>query len=299
MANWANILNEVREKGGTCDIVRRRHLSELGDYVDRNVVAYYSGWLQKPIKGRSIALTDSDKTGFMNVLHNLDNSKGLDLILHTPGGETAATESLVDYLRSEYGNNIRAIIPQIAMSAGTMIACACKEIIMGTQSSLGPIDPLYMGLPAHGIIEEFEKAKKEIKEDQKNTLVWRPILEKYRPTLIGECKKGIEWAEEMVGEWLKTGMFAEEIDTEEKISTIIKELGDHALTLSHARHLSLLKCKEMKLKVVNLAEDKELEDKVLSVHHAFMITFNQTPAIKIIENHEGDTYAQALKKING
>ena len=77
----------------------------------------------------------------MTVIHQLDRDKGLDLILHTPGGDTAATESIVDYLHNMFGNNIRAIVPQLAMSAGTMIACSCKEIIMGLQSSLGPIDP--------------------------------------------------------------------------------------------------------------------------------------------------------------
>ena len=80
----------------------------------------------------------------MTVVHKLDKQKGLDLILHTPGGETAATESLVDYLRSIFGTDIRAVIPQIAMSAGTTIACACKEIVMGKHSSLWPIDPMFL-----------------------------------------------------------------------------------------------------------------------------------------------------------
>ena len=77
----------------------------------------------------------------MSVIHGLDKSKGLDLFLHTPGGDVGATESLIDYLHDSFGGDIRAIIPQIAMSGGTMIACSCKEIIMGKQSSLGPIDP--------------------------------------------------------------------------------------------------------------------------------------------------------------
>ncbi|MCI0456868.1 MAG: hypothetical protein L0Z62_07815 [Gemmataceae bacterium] len=36
---------------------------------------------------------------------------------------------------------------------------------MGKQSSLGPIDPQYGGLPAHGIVEEFKRAYEEIKLD--------------------------------------------------------------------------------------------------------------------------------------
>ena len=41
---------------------------------------------------------------------------------------------------------MRAFIPQISMSAGTMIAMSCREIIMGEQSSLGPIDPQMGGI---------------------------------------------------------------------------------------------------------------------------------------------------------
>jgi membrane-bound ClpP family serine protease len=57
-----------------------------------------------------------------------------------------------------FGTNIRAIIPQMAMSAGTMIALSTREIIMGKHSNLGPIDPQIAGIPAHGVIEEFNRA---------------------------------------------------------------------------------------------------------------------------------------------
>lgn len=32
----------------------------------------------------------------MTTIHGLDRTKGLDLVLHTPGGDLAATESLVE-----------------------------------------------------------------------------------------------------------------------------------------------------------------------------------------------------------
>jgi ClpP class serine protease len=46
-----------------------------------------------------------------------------------------------------------------------MIACACREIVMGLHSSLGPIDPQMNGIPAHGVVEEFQQAADEIKAD--------------------------------------------------------------------------------------------------------------------------------------
>src|SRR6266702_5473539 len=155
MPSWKALIDEVNAAGSTFDVLRRKYLLKLHEFTGRNVIIYYSGWLQKGEKDipNSLALTldDNDKNGFMAAIHNLDRSKGLDLFLHTPGGSTAATESLVDYLRSMFGTDIRAIVPQLALSAGTMVACACKEILMGKHSSIGPIDPQIGGMAAHGV----------------------------------------------------------------------------------------------------------------------------------------------------
>lgn len=286
MPNWNNILEEIRKRGGTHDVVRREYLSKLHKLTGRNVIVYYSGWLQKPgLLGSDI--NDADKNGFMTAIHQLDRSKGLDLILHTPGGGTAATESLVDYLYSMFNTNIRAIVPQIALSAGTMIACACREILMGKHSSLGPIDPQFGNIPAHGIIEEFKRAHQEIKADPSKIPVWQPIIAKYAPTLIGECEKAIKWSIDMTREWLLRGMLAGKPDAKEKADTILNELVDHSLTLSHARHLSAIKCKSLGLEVGMLEDDQKLQEAVLSVHHALIHTLSSTHAFKIIENHRG------------
>src|SRR6266545_756508 len=166
MGNWNDLLNETNEAGNVHDVVRRKYLLKLSRLTGRNVIVYYSGWLQKgSLQGVPLvefALNDTDKNGFMATIHRLDRAKGLDLVLHTPGGSIAATESLVQYLRAMFGTNIRAIVPQIALSAGTMVALSCNEIILGHHSSLGPIDPQIGGLPAHGIIEEFERARTEM-----------------------------------------------------------------------------------------------------------------------------------------
>lgn len=296
MPNWHEINQEIQEKGSTHDVIRRKYLRQLHELTRRNTIIYYSGWLQKPNMGGT-DVNDEDKNGLMTVVHRLDRSKGLDLILHTPGGETAATESLVDYLRAMFDTDIRAIVPQLAMSAGTMIACACKEIVMGKQSSLGPIDPLYMGLPAHGVIEEFNRAYKEVKSDPAKAPIWQPIIAKYHPTLIGECEKAIDWSREIVKEWLLTGMLQGEEDAETKADEIIQELSDHALTKTHARHLSATKCESIGLKIASLEDDDKLQDAVLSVHHACIHTLTSTAAFKVIENHEGVAFIKIARQV--
>ena len=298
MPDWNQILNEIKASGSTYDIIRRSYLEKLHNKTGRNIIIYYSGWLQKKnVPG--LEVNDADKNGFMTVIHQLDRSKGLDLLIHTPGGETAATESLVDYLRSIFGTDVRAFVPQIAMSAGTMIACSCKEISMGKHSSLGPIDPQFRGIPAHGVVEEFERACEEIKNDPSKIPVWQSILAKYSPSFIGECEKAIEWSTEMVKEWLLTGMFSGRRTKAKiaKVDKIVSELSDHALSKSHARHLSVKKCNEIGLNVIELEDDHILQEAVLSVHHTCIHTLSSTPAIKIIENHIGRAYIQIAQNV--
>ena len=298
MANWKDILNELKEAGSTHDIVRRKYLKKLSSITGRNTIAYYSGWLQKKIKELQgdLGINDNDKNGFMTAIHKLGPSKGLDLILHTPGGEVAATESIIDYLTKKF-DDIRVIVPQLAMSGGTMIACSANKIVMGKQSSLGPIDPQFNGIPAHGILEEFKQAHEEIKKDNSKIAVWQPIIAKYHPTLIGECQKAVTWSEEIARNALSERMLKGKKKKDDIIKKIIEELTSHAITLSHARHLSAEKCAELGLVVENLEDDQKFQDAVLTVHHAFMHTLTSTPAFKIIENHLGTAYIQTMQSL--
>lgn len=287
MANWSELIKEIGQLGSPFDVLRRKYIGELSRYTKRNVICYYSGWLQKPELEAAVAVNDTDKNGLMTTINGLDISKGLDLVLHTPGGDTAATESIVDYLWSKFSGDIRCFVPQMAMSAGTMIACSAREIWMGKQSSLGPIDPQFGGIPAHGVLEEFKRAYDDIVNDPRTIPVWQPIIAKYHPAFLGECEKAITWSTSLVDGWLKRNMLAAEPNRNEIVVNIIRELGDHSVSLAHNRHLSAAKCKEIGLKVYDLESDQKLQDKVLSVHHIYFHTLSSTQAFKIIENQNG------------
>jgi ClpP class serine protease len=166
LPNWNEVLKEIQAEGSKAatalDTVRRTYLSRLFAKTGRNVIAYYSGFLSKP-GILLLDINDEDMNGFMMAVHKLDRTKGLDLILHTPGGSIASTESIVRYLHLMFDKNLRVLVPQVAMSAGTMIACSAREIVLGKQSSVGPIDPQLRGIPAQGVINEFKRALEEYK----------------------------------------------------------------------------------------------------------------------------------------
>ena len=177
MPTWSGILNEILATTKTgqppnFDAVRRKYLIEVQQYTKRNTILYATKWTQADpnIGSNDVSITDEDLQGLMEVIHGL-SSDNLDLILHSPGGVLEAAEAFVCYLRSKF-KNIRVIVPQMAMSAATMIACAADIIIMGKHSFLGPIDPqivvqTHLGtqmVPAQAILDQFELAKKECSE---------------------------------------------------------------------------------------------------------------------------------------
>ena len=257
----------------------------------RNVIVYYSGWLSHDRFIKGLNINDSDKNGFMSMVNGLDKSKGLALFLHTLGGDVGATESIIDYLHDSFNGDIVAIIPQLAMSGGTMIACSCKEIVMGKQSSLGPIDPQFGNVPAEAVIREFEQAKKEVCENPKTAPVWQTLLSKYPPAFVIQCQNARKWSDEILEKSLTYGMFKEsDIEKIEKIKT---ELGSHEATKNHGKHMSLNECIGMGLKIRKMEEDNDEQDLILSIHHACMNFFNKNnSAVKLLANNENKFFIQ-------
>ena len=289
MPNSNRIQDEITKASSPDDQVRRRYLKELHDQTNRNVIVYYSGWLTATRREPAYSISDHDKIGLMSACNGIDRKLGLDLILHTPGGDIAATESIVDYLKQMF-DDIRVVVPQLAMSAGTMIACSAHRILMGKQSSLGPIAPQIGGIPAHGAIEEFTTAMDTARKDPSTIPLLQIIVGKYQPTFIGECQKAITWSENMVGDWLRDRMLHADADADAKIKAILDELGQHSNSLNHARHYSAKQCQDLGLKVEMMEDNQNLQDAILSVHHATMHTISnsaKTPILKIIENHNG------------
>ena len=294
MPNWHDILEELnlhqqehtQAASQTMDRVRRKYLLALSQVTGRNVIAYYSGFLTKP-RVEGIDINDDDINAFMACIHGLDRAKGLDLILHTPGGAIAATESLTKYLHEMFHGDIRAIVPQIAMSAGTMIALSTKSIVLGEHSSLGPIDPQIGGIPADVVVTEFTRAYDEIKADPLKAHVWAPILSRYMPSFLTQCEYAVEWSKSFVRSSLESNMLKDRDDRAHVAASIVSALSSAALNKAHNKHIHYKALRELGVIVERLEENPLLQDSVLTVHHCFTHTMSSTTAIKVVENHLG------------
>ena len=276
-----------------CDELRAEYLKNLSDHVSRPVITYYSGFLQKP-PHPTMSINDFDMNGFMAVIHNIECDKGLDLVLHTPGGGTEATRALVEYIYSKFGKDIRVIVPQLAMSAGTMIACASNEIIMGKHSSLGPTDPQVNGVPAMGVISEIKKAIEEIRSDPLKQALWQEVFRQLPPAFISSCERSIAGTQKMVEAWLAQNMFVDRQNPTKVAKLTLDKINSYEDTTEHGHHFLREACIEFGLNVSSLEDDQDLQEHVLSLHHAYVASFARLRSFKFIENSIGASWNVSL-----
>jgi hypothetical protein len=232
----------------------------------------------------------------MEAVHGLGGGPNLDLVLHSPGGSAGAAEAIVTYLRSKF-DHIRIIVPHMAMSAATMIACAANEIVMARHSFLGPIDPqllIQTGLgpryvPAQAILDQFQRALQDAADPVK-LRAWAPMLSQYGPDLLVTCQNLVTLSERLVSDWLEKYMFTGQPNGKAKGNAIASWLSAHNLFLTHARPIPRDQLVSKGLVIQYLEANQNEQDTFLSVYHAMAHTFSSTPCVKIVENHQGKAF---------
>lgn len=295
MASWSEVLKSVQNVQVSIDVqkldtLRFTFLSDLSKYRKRNVIAYYSGWMYRPAS-EDTPINDKDMNAFMEAVHKLDKTKGLDLILHTPGGEIAATEQIVNYLHSCF-DDIKTIVPQMAMSAGALISVSCNEIIMGKQSCLGPFDPQLNGVACQSVIKEFEDAKEDIKNNPSALGLWQVIISKYHPTFLYSCHQAVALTNELADKFL-----GKVVRDPNKLSSIKTAFNDNSDSKLHSRHFSKVKLQKLGLNVTSLEDDQTLQDLVLGLHHCYTVLLENFPITKCVENSIGGRYLRMLPQV--
>jgi hypothetical protein len=268
---------------------------------DRHVLLYGSAFLQKPmVPAAVLQITHEDLHGFMGVFHGMDWDKGLTVLLHTPGGVTNATETLVAYVRSKF-SDVEVIVPAIAMSAGTMIALSGQRIVMGRQSQLGPIDAqLPVGgryVSARAIVDQFERAQEDIvgpNGDIQNAHVWAPILGSLGPALLQEAQNALAYGEDMVAKWLTAYMFKGRRGAKSLGQAAAKYFNDAGVHKSHGRRIDRDEARTQKIVIEDLEDDQDLQEAVLSAYHLMTIIFEHSPAAKLVCSDHGGTWVKNL-----
>ncbi|WP_022850673.1 SDH family Clp fold serine proteinase [Limisalsivibrio acetivorans] len=289
MPTWDEILQNIAKPYH--ENLLKQYVKDMSDLTGHTTIAYISAFtLSRPrVPSNNISIVDQDMQGFMTCANGV-TKENLDLIIHTPGGEYEATKRLVSYLHRIFGR-IRVFIPHLCFSGGTIIACSADEIYMGPYSSLGPTDPQIFNdgamVPVGALISEFEEIFNKVKADPATAPLWNERLKSVKFGVYNSALGLKERSEEELAGLLQQ----RNCKNKEKAEEIAKYLNSHDKHSTHGKGINLEKAQELGLNVYDLSENKELEDKVLSIYHAAIITFQYSPNThKFIMNNQGKSY---------
>ena len=305
MPSLVATLEEIERRENDFDGVRRERIRAVEAITNRPLVIYATAFLNRvkvQASGGEVGIDGNDKIAFDEVTADLPVDSGLDLLLHSPGGQPEAAEAIVELLRSRFPS-LRIIVPDQAKSAATMMCCAADEILMDERSELGPIDPQMLitrgdgqviFAPAQAIIDQFDGAKESLAKNPNHLPAWLPILQPLAPSLLMQCESADKLARNLVSSWLSRYMFSDIEDGERLANEAAAYLSDSKMHLSHSRRVSIDQLVDLNFKVIDLRSTPELRDAVWGLYHAISWTFDRTAAFKIVENGHGAAFVRQV-----
>ena len=116
-----------------------------------------------------------DSEAVIRAIHMTDREVPIDLVLHTPGGLVLASLQIAQAIKRHKGK-VTAFVPHYAMSGGTLISLAAREIVMSEHAVLGPVDPQLGKFAAASILKAV--ARKPVAEVEDETLIMADQAEK-------------------------------------------------------------------------------------------------------------------------
>jgi ClpP class serine protease len=136
---------------------RRRMLARIASRRDATVITLIHRQETLSLLGIPIAryIDIDDSESVLRAIRGTPPGKGIEIILHTPGGLVLAASQIARALHDHDGRVI-AVVPHYAMSGGTLIALAADEIVIDRHAALGPVDPQLGQHAARSLVEVAE-----------------------------------------------------------------------------------------------------------------------------------------------
>ncbi len=220
-------------------------LARLEAYFDADVIFYYG------------EISSSLTRLFRDFIEQLAEAGApkdrLVMFVNTPGGSAEAVEKIVEIIRFHY-KEVYFVVPEMAMSAGTILCMSGDKIYMDYSSSLGPIDPQVNNgrewVPALGYLDKVEQLLELARADkiskaeflilQSIDLATLSHYEQARDLTITLLKRWLveykfkDWEEHMTDPE-KLGKKVTREEKDRRAEDIAKQLGDNKLWHSHGR----------------------------------------------------------------
>ena len=207
----------------------------------------------------------------------------LVIIFYTGGGSAEIVEKMVDITRFHYGE-VYFVVPDFAMSAGTIFCMSGNKIYMDYSSSLGPIDPqVWNGtqyVPALGYLDKVEELLEKAKTGNLTNAEFL-ILQNQDLAMLSRYEQAKQLTITLLKKWLvefkftdwtihetdpvKKGQPVAQAEKEARAEEIAKQLGDNHYWHSHGRMIGISTLRDLlRLKIEDYSKDPVLQPLIRS-----------------------------------
>jgi hypothetical protein len=215
----------------------------------------------------------------------------LVVVLNTPGRSVEVVEKMVEIIRFHY-KEVYFVVPDYAMSAGTILCMSGDKLYMDYSSSLGPIDPqVFNGKEYVPALAYLDKVEQLLDKARNNTLTQAEflILQGQDLATLGRYEQARDLTVTLLKQWLtqykfrtwishdtdqhKKGQPVTAEEKQERAEEIAKLLGDNKLWHSHGRMISINTIREkLRLKIEDYSNDVNLRG-MIRTYNDLMIEY--------------------------
>ena len=250
------------------------------DRHTKSMLNIYLGKIEEALDADALTIFGPILFGLENVVKDavelFQNRRArIAVVLDTPGGTVEVVERMVEVIRHHY-EEVNFLIPNLAMSAGTVFVMAGNRIFMSYFSGLGPIDPQIVKdgklVPALAYLNQYERLCKKAVDGELNTVEYA-LLNQFDLGELYQFEQARELSHEFLIKWLSTYKFKDwdkhsstgtpvtEEDKAQRAKEIAAALSDNERWHSHARMISrdtLVSDPKLRLKIEKLEDTPEL-----------------------------------------
>lgn len=248
--------------------ILNQRLRKLEEYFDADVIFHYG------------EIHPALEKAFRDFIEQLKKDTEFDrdklvVFLNTPGGSAETVEKMVSIIRFNY-REVYFVVPDYAMSAGTILCMSGDKIFMDYSSSLGPIDPqVYNGknwVPALGYLDKVEELIEKSAKDQLTEAEFM-ILQKLDLAELRSYEMARNLTIALLKEWLvkykfkdwnihkSTGKPVTTTEKEKRAEEIANKLSNNSIWHSHGRSIGIDTLTNfLKLKIEDYSNNEKLRE---------------------------------------
>jgi hypothetical protein len=209
-----------------------------------------------------------------------DKRDKLAVILETNGGYVDSARRIAETLRHHYPH-VDFVVPNHAMSAGTVLVMSGDNILMDYYSVLGPIDPQIPrekgdGLvPALGYLLQFERLVEKSTKGQLSDAEMAFLLNRFDPGELYQYEQERELSTDLLKEWLVCFKFKDWNVTETRqlpvtsemrsarAEEIARSLNNPSRWHSHGRGITMsILRNDLQLKIGDFGANRDLNEAI-------------------------------------